>query len=68
MAFDDGMGVDKIWLEDEVGNQWQGTFVYMSHFKIEIDSQVKGALQLILLDKAGNKSKQSISIRQASTE
>jgi hypothetical protein len=63
MAFDDGMGVDKIWLEDEAGNQWQGAFVYMSHFKIQIDGQIEGSLRLVLLDKAGNENQQVISLK-----
>ncbi|HCM06386.1 MAG TPA: hypothetical protein DIC30_10280, partial [Oceanospirillales bacterium] len=68
MAFDDGMGVDKIWLQDESGKQWQGQFLYMSHFKITVDADVLGKLTLMLLDKAGNRQQSEISRGQASTE
>jgi len=68
MAFDDGMGVEKIWLQDDSGNQWDGKFLYMSHFKIELDSQVEGKLTLMLLDKAGNRTQQEISPSHASAE
>jgi hypothetical protein len=61
MAFDDGMGVSKIWLEDESGQTWQGHFLYTSHFKVKIDGEVQGRLSLKLVDKAGNKATKSIS-------
>jgi hypothetical protein len=61
MAFDDGMGVDKVWLEDATGQIWLGYFLYASHFKVKIEGQVQGDLALVLLDKSGNKSIQPIS-------
>ncbi|MBQ0731460.1 MAG: hypothetical protein KBT75_12210, partial [Oleispira antarctica] len=61
MAFDDGMGVDKVWLEDAAGQVWQGQFLYASHFKVKIEGAAQGVLSLILLDKSGNKITQVIS-------
>jgi len=55
MAFDDGMGVSKVWLEDSSGQIWRGHFLYASHFKVNIEGEVQGELSLILLDKAGNR-------------
>jgi hypothetical protein len=55
MAFDDGMGVSKVWLEDSSGQVWPGHFLYASHFKVNIEGAVQGKLSLILLDKAGNR-------------
>jgi hypothetical protein len=62
MAFDDGMGVDKVWLEDAAGQTWQGHFLYASHFKVTISGEIQGTLSIMLLDKAGNKSRQVISL------
>ena len=68
MAFDDGMGVDKVWLEDAAGQTWSGHFLYASHFKVKFAGPVEGELSLILLDKAGNKSSQSISAPPVSVQ
>jgi hypothetical protein len=61
MAFDDGMGVDKVWLEDASGRIWLGHFLYASHFKVKIEGQAQGDLLLVLQDKSGNKSIQTVS-------
>jgi hypothetical protein len=61
MAFDDGMGVDKIWLKDAAGSIWTGKFLYASHFNISVEGSVQEPLTLILVDKAGNKVTQTIS-------
>lgn len=64
MAFDDGMGVSEVWLEDEAGHVWPGHFLYASHFKVSLEAgedEIEGGLSLVLVDKAGNKSIQSIS-------
>jgi hypothetical protein len=61
MAFDDGMGISKVWLEDTAGQTWQGSFLYATHFKVKVEGEIQGSLSLILEDKAGNQSTRSIS-------
>ncbi|MGK0404996.1 MAG: hypothetical protein ACJAR6_000365 [Oleispira sp.] len=41
MAFDDGIGVNKVWLKDATGQIWLGYFLYTSHFKVKIEGQVQ---------------------------
>ena len=60
MAFDDGMGVDKIWVEDSTGKRWQGSFSYTSHFRLSIKGEFTPPITLILKDKAGNQTRQAI--------
>ena len=75
MAFDDGMGVDSIWLQDAGGNRWLGDFIYASHFKVVIsdatqavinsaviNSAVQGPLTLHITDKAGNEQRLKVSL------
>jgi len=54
MAYDDGMGVARIWAEDSAGQAFEGKFLYTSHFRISIPESATLPLKVKLQDKAGN--------------
>lgn len=72
MAFDDGMGLDSIWLQDAAGNRWAGNFIYASHFKVTIPATDKAVntnslqapLTLHVTDKAGNEQRLGVTLPQ----
>lgn len=63
MALDLGMGMDKIQVVNESGDIFPGYFEYTTHFKVRVRlNRGENTLQLAAIDKANNKTEQTISI------
>jgi hypothetical protein len=63
MAFDDGMGMKKIQVVNEEGDIFLGFFEYTSHFNVKVRlNRGSNELQVAAFDKAGNVSRQFVSI------
>ncbi len=63
MAFDEGMGMKKIQVVNEEGDIFVGFFEYTSHFNVKVRlNRGDNELQVAAFDKAGNVSRQFVSI------
>ena len=66
MVYDDGMGVESVWLNAPDGDFCRGTLVYTGHFRIDCPQmQNSPRWQLVAEDKAGNKTVQWVDIPDA---
>jgi hypothetical protein len=63
MAFDDGMGIKKVQVVNAEGDIFLGFFEYTSHFNVKVRlNRGSNELQVAAFDKAGNVSRQFVSI------
>lgn len=63
MAFDEGMGIDKIQVVNEDGDIFMGFFEYTTHFNIKVRlNRGENQLQVAAFDKAKNVSRQFVTI------
>lgn len=63
MAFDEGMGMDKIQVVNEDGDIFMGFFEYTTHFNIKVRlNKGENQLQVAAFDKAKNVSRQFVTI------